>query len=43
MNGYFPYGFTYPKGFQYSEANPDPVIEKIRLRIPRLILGLGIA
>lgn len=33
MSGYFPYGFTYPKGFQYNETNPDPSIEKIRLRV----------
>lgn len=33
MSGYFPYGFVYPKGFQYSETNPDPMIEKVRLRI----------
>lgn len=36
MSGYFPYGFTYPKGFRYSEANPDPAIEKIRLRVEYL-------
>ena len=36
MSGYFPYGFTYPKGFQYSDANPDPVIEMIRLRMEYL-------
>ena len=41
MNGYFPYGFTYPKGFQYSEANPDPVIEKIRLRMEYLNKALS--
>lgn len=36
MSGYFPYGFVYPKGFQYSESNPDPVIENIRLRVEYL-------
>lgn len=33
MSGYFPYGFTYPEGFQYTSANPDPALEKIRLRM----------
>lgn len=41
MSGYFPYGFTYPKGFQYSEAAPDPVIEKIRLRMEYLNKALS--
>lgn len=33
MSGYFPYGFTYPQGFDYDESNPDPVIETLRQRV----------
>lgn len=35
-SGYFPFGFTYPKGFSYNEANPDPAIESIRQRMDYL-------
>lgn len=33
---FFPFGFRYPKGFPYSEANPDPKIEAVRLRMKYL-------
>lgn len=38
MSGYFPFGFTYPDGFQYNDANPDPGIEAIRKRVEFLNL-----
>lgn len=31
--GYFPFGFTYPKGFPYSATSPDPALENIRKRM----------
>lgn len=36
MSNYFPYGFKYPEGFRYSENNPDPEIENVRLRMEYL-------
>lgn len=33
MSNYFPFGFRYPQGFQYDDANPDPAIEAIKKRI----------
>lgn len=33
MSNYLPFGFRYPDGFPYSDANPDPGIESIRKRI----------
>lgn len=38
MSNYFPFGFTYPKGFRYSDANPDPGVEAVRKRIEFLNL-----
>lgn len=32
MSNYFPFGFQYPQGFAYSDANPDPCIETLRAR-----------
>ena len=33
MSNYFPYGFRYPEGFTYSDANPDPRVEAVKNRI----------
>lgn len=33
MSNYLPFGFTYPDGFAYNEANPDPALEAIKHRI----------
>lgn len=38
MSNYFPFGFTYPDGFPYNDANPDPAIDAVRNRMEFLNL-----